>query len=119
MGDFQPSLSGLLPLGWVYPGLTSWATLGRPCGTGFVNPGSHAHSSVPATAHLHEMPETTLGRARVFFATTKTSMAPTLSGSEQLAGLRMPQSEHRTFGLGNYVVHRVVPLNWPKGRVGV
>ena len=26
----------------MYPGLASWAKLNRPCGTKFVNPGSHA-----------------------------------------------------------------------------
>jgi hypothetical protein len=33
LGYFQPSLSGLVRGVKSYPGLTSWATLSRPCGT--------------------------------------------------------------------------------------
>jgi hypothetical protein len=36
-----------------------------------------------------------------------------------LPPLRMAQSENGAFGLGDYVVHSVVTVNRPKGRVGV
>jgi hypothetical protein len=45
LGNLQPSLRDSIML-HVYPGLASWAKFSRPCGTQFVNLGSHRRSKV-------------------------------------------------------------------------
>jgi hypothetical protein len=72
LGNFQPSLPGLVRLSNPFPGLTSWATPSRPSGTQLGESRSHAGPVVPVV--LISSPVQTFSAASVRVGKSSRSM---------------------------------------------